>query len=438
MSMLRRPDWVTVEAALAAMLDAVAPLGVETVPLLEAAGRVLGAAAIAPIDIPPWDNSAMDGFAARAADVAGASEAAPMRLRLAGAIPAGGFPDQPLARGTVIKIMTGAPVPPGADSVVRIEHTRALPDGTIEVHSEADSGGNIRPRGEDMHAGETVMGPGTLLRPQEIGVLASMGAAQVAVHARPRVAVLATGDELVDVTGFPEVVAGRRIVNSNSYALHAALGASGCVPLLLGIARDDEASLRAHLQGALDADALITTAGASVGEHDLVKDVLEALGMAVRFWRVRMRPGSPFSFGTIARPGRTMLPVFGLPGNPVSAVVTFEVLVRPVLRRMAGRSDVYPFTLPVRTAEAIPSRRGLMRFLRAALEQDAHGEWRARLTGAQGSGMLTSLVRAAALLVVPETRDSLAEGELAMALPLGSGDAAQSGPGFEVREGADE
>jgi len=437
-SSARNADWVTVPQAIRIMLDAVQPLGAETVPLLAAAGRVLASAASSPIEMPPWDNSGMDGFAAHAADLEAASEDTPVRLRLAGSIPAGGFPAGPLARGTVMKIMTGAPVPPGADTVVRVEHTRELSDGTVEVLDASDLRRNIRPRGEDMRVGETVILAGQLLRPQEVGVLASMGVAQVTVQRQPRVAVLATGDELVDVTGFAEVLAGRRIVNSNSYALHAGLAATGCVPWLLGIARDDEASLRERLRPALEADALITTAGASVGEHDRVKDVLETLGLSLSFWRVRMRPGSPFSFGTIERAGRTPLPVFGLPGNPVSAVVTFEVLVRPVLRWLLGRSDVYPFTLRVRAAERIPSRRGLTHFLRAVLEQREDGEWWARLTGAQGSGMLTSLVRAAALLVVPETKDALAEGEQALALPLTGADAAQRTPGFGRLEGENE
>jgi molybdopterin molybdotransferase len=204
--------------------------------------------------------------------------------------------------------------------------------------------------------------------------------------------------------------------------------------VLLGIASDTEPSLRAALEPAFDADALITTAGASVGEHDLVKDVLETMGLSLHFWRVRMRPGSPFSFGMLERPGRPAMPVFSLPGNPVSAVVTFEVLVRPVLRRMLRRRDVYPVTKRVRTAERISSRRGLMHFLRVALEQDETGEWRARLTGSQGSGLLTSLVRASALLVVPETRDALEEGETAIALPLPGMDAAQAAPGFALEE----
>ena len=428
----RAADWVTVTDAIASMLAAVEPTALEAVPLEEADGRILGESTNSPIDMPPWDNSGMDGYAAHAADVRGASAAAPVRLSLAESVPAGGFPTAPLARGTVVRVMTGAPVPDGADSVIRVEHARAIADDLIEITDDFDCGRNIRPLGEDLRAGETVLGSGVLLRAGEVGVLASMGVARPHVHRRPEVAVLSTGDELVELVDFDQVRAGRRIVNSNTYALVAGLRELGCVPRSLGIARDDRASLRAHLARALDADALITSAGASVGEHDLVKDVLEELGMEVRFWRVQMRPGSPFSFGTIARPGRAALPVFGLPGNPVSAVVTFEVLVRPVLRRLAGRSAVYPRTLRVRAAETIPSKRGLMHFLRVRLEQDAAREWRARLTGAQGSGMLTSLVRADALLVVPATQACVEAGAIAVALPLHGIDAAQAAAGFEL------
>jgi molybdopterin molybdotransferase len=245
------------------------------------------------------------------------------------------------------------------------------------------------------------------------------------------VAVLATGDELVEVGEFAEVLAGRRIVNSNSHALAAGLRALGAMPQLLGIAADDAPSLRARLAEGLDADALIVTAGASVGDHDRVKDVLEELGVRTGFWRVRMRPGSPFGFGTLAR-GAAVLPVFSLPGNPVSAVVTFEVLVAPVLRRLLGCRAVYPRTLRVRAAEPIPSKRGLMHFLRVALEQDGSGTWLARLTGAQGSGMLTSLVRGDALLIVPETSDGVAAGEAAIALPLWGIREGQTAPRFEM------
>ena len=224
--------------------------------------------------------------------------------------------------------------------------------------------------------------------------------------------------------GLEEAVAGRRIINSNSYALAAGVRAAGGDARLLGIARDDAADLRARLAGAMDADVLITTAGASVGDHDLVKDVLQQLGMDVLFWRVQMRPGSPFSFGLIRRDGQAPMPVFGLPGNPVSAVVTFELLVRPALRRMQGRLAVYPPTQRVRLAEAVESKPGMTHFLRATLDRSGSFPL-ARLTGAQGSGILTSVARADALLVVPLDVERIGEGEEAVAVLLGSGDEAE-------------
>ena len=428
----RAPDWLSVTEALAHMLAQVAPLGTVRAALGAAGGRILAEPVIAPLDLPPWDNSGMDGYAVLAADVRGASEAAPVQLRIAGAVLAGQLATTPLERGTAIRIMTGAPVPPGADSVVRIEHTRAEGEQVVVVLSDADAGRNIRPRGEDIRAGETVLAAGTLVRASEAGVLASLGIADVPVQRAPHVAVLATGDELVDVTEFAEVVAGRRIVNSNTYALQAALHSLGAVVEPLGIARDTRASLHACLERALGADALIVTAGASVGEHDLVKDVLEDMGMSAGFWRVRMRPGSPFGFGTVRRGQGPPLPVFSLPGNPVSTVVTFEVLVRPVLRRLLGCARLYPTTVRVHAAEPIPSRPGLMHFLRVRLAQDGSGTWQARLTGAQGSGMLTSLTRADALLIVPESSAGLAAGEPALALPLWATDGAQAAPRFEM------
>jgi molybdopterin molybdotransferase len=244
------------------------------------------------------------------------------------------------------------------------------------------------------------------------------------VARRPRIGLLATGDELTDLDGYDDVLAGRRIVNSNSYALHASAVAVGAEPVILGIAHDDPASLREHLAPALDLDALVTTAGASVGDHDVVKDALEELGMRTAFWRVRIRPGSPFSFGVIPREGRPPLPVFGLPGNPVSAVVTFEILVKPAVRRMLGRRRLYPHTVRVRAAHRIQSSPGLVRFLRVTLEpgEDA---WLARLTGEQGSGILTSVARADALLVVPIDVEVIDEGEWATAVPLASPDVSQ-------------
>ncbi len=428
-----RADWLSIPDALERILRAVRPLPAERVPLSDALGRVLAGPAASPIDQPPWDNSAMDGFAVRAADIRGASADAPATLAVVDDIPAGGFPTRPIGPGEAAKIMTGAPVPEGADSVVRVEHTDAWAGtqrgagrpGAVRVFSDGDAGRNIRSRGEDVRAGREVLEAGRVLRPAEIGLLAATGHAEVAVHRRPRIAILANGDELVDLDRFDEVTAGRRIINSNSYALAAAVVATGGQPLTLGIAADDPASLRERLEAGSAADALVTTAGASVGEHDLIKDVLGELGFTLDFWRVRMRPGSPFSFGLLRG-----VPVFGLAGNPVSALVTFEVLVRPAIRRMLGRRALHDPTVRVRVAERIPGAKGLTHFPRARLEPDGAGGLLARLTGPQGSGILSSVAAADALLVVPEGVAAVEPGGHVPAIPLSAADAAAPDLGF--------
>ena len=422
----RAASWIGLEAAREQILAAIAPTNAEQCTLDEALGRVLAQAVVSPLDLPPWDNSGMDGFAVRSADIEGASADIPARLALIESVQAGGMATRSVGAHEAIKITTGAPVPAGADTVVRVEHTRE--DGTtVVVFSDADAQRNIRPRGEDVAANQIAVNAGTVLRAGEIGLLASVGCARVRVHRRPVVAILSTGDELVDVDHFDEVLAGRRIVNSNSYALAAAVRSIGAVPWSLGIARDDRADLRAHLMRSLDADVLVTSAGASVGEHDLVKDVLEELGAETNFWRVRIRPGSPFSFGRLQH-----VPVFGLPGNPVSAVVTFEILVKPALRRMLGRHALYSPVVSARLAQDVVSRTGLTQFMRVTLEQAPAG-LSARLTGPQGSGMLSSIARADGLMVVPEDVDMLQTGSEVKIVRLLAADDAQTEPGFQTR-----
>jgi molybdopterin molybdotransferase len=428
--MQRAADWLTVEDALARVLDSVAPLPPEDVPLLDALGGVLASAIVSPIDHPPWDNSAMDGFAVRSSDVMGATPDRPRVLRVVESVPAGGFPTREVGAGEAIRIMTGAPIPAGADGVVRVEHTRDAGAGSVEIVNDMDAGRNLRPKGEDVQAGAAVMGAGRRLRAADIGLLATMGQATVPLHRRPRVAILATGDELVDLDAFGEVIAGRRIVNSNSYALAAAVRATGGEAILLGIARDERSSIAAHLARSLDADVLVTTAGASVGDHDVVKDALIDAGFVLDFWRVQMRPGSPFSYGWLPRTSRAPLPVFGLPGNPVSALVTFEVFVRPAMRRLAGRSDVFSRTARVRAGRHIQSKRGLTHFLRARLERSDDGMPLAVLTGPQGSGLVSSMANADALLVVPLDVDRVDAGEMVNAILLEPSDAAQTEPGY--------
>ena len=409
----RQADWLTAGEALERILAAVQPLPPENVPLAEALGRALAETVVSPIDQPPWDNSGMDGFACRAEDVAGACPEGPLRLIVIENVPAGAFPSQAVGPRQAVRLMTGAPLPAGADSVVRLEHTYALSGASIAVVQDQDAGRNVRQKGEDLRRGQVVLEAGRVLRPAEIGILASVGRTQPQVHRRARVAILSNGDELVDVDQFEQVLAGRRIVSSNSHSLAAAVRAAGGRPKVLGIARDTRESLREHLARIGGADILVTTAGASVGDHDLMKDVLEELGYALDFWRVKIQPGSPFSFGRL---GDVL--VFGLPGNPVSALVTFEALVRPAIRKLHGRRDVYPPAVTVTAAERIESRPGLMRLLRATLESDGAGGWRARLTGPQGSGILSSVAGADALLILPIDTAVVEPGTVLRALPL--------------------
>jgi molybdopterin molybdotransferase len=316
--------------------------------------------------------------------------------------------------------MTGAPVPAGADGVVRIEHTEreAGPGGErVRVLSEEDAGRNLRPRGQDVQRGAVVLHAGMVLRPAALGLAAAVGRARLRVVRRPLVGVLSSGDELVEVDDFEEVLAGRRIVSSNGHVLAAQLAEMGAEVRPLGIARDDPASLREHLRRAEGCDALVTSAGVSVGEHDHLRSTLRDFGLRLAFWRVRMRPGSPFAFGHLD--GLGGIPWFGLPGNPVSAMVTFEVLARPALLRMAGHREVAAPTLPVRLLDDYPQKPGLTHFPRVILHQGP--ETTASLTGPQGSGLLSSGAAADALLVVPEDRPGAAAGEVLPAIRIGRG-----------------
>jgi molybdopterin molybdotransferase len=428
---VRDADWLDIDAALSIMLREVASLGTETVPLDRTFARTLAQAVVSPIDQPPWDNSAMDGFALLASDVRDASAATPVTLEVVEDIPAGALPRVVVQAGRASRIMTGAPMPAGADSVIRLEHTRPVEPVSaggrprVAVLRSDDAGRNVRFRGEDIRAGATVLEPGRQLRAGEVGVLAMVGCTTPVVYRRPRVALLATGDELVEPDRIADVMAATHIINSNTPALSAGLRATDCEPLPLGIARDDMSDLRTRLEGALDADALITTAGASVGDHDLVKSALEEMGCETLFWRVRIRPGSPFSFGILRSRSDGVIPVFGLPGNPVSALVTFEILVRPVLRRMLGRTHIHPRTELALAGEDVRSPAGLVRFLRVQLTAAEDGRQRAHLTGPQGSGILTSMAAADALLIVPVDVARIPKGTPVRVVRLGVGDEAQ-------------
>lgn len=403
---------LTVHEASARITSGIDPLPVERVPLLDALGRVLAAPATAPYTLPHWDNSAMDGYAVRAVDVAGAGGDQQVKLTVLETIAAGGFPTRALSAGTCSRIMTGAPLPEGCDGVIRVEDT----DGgleIVEIRSDRDAGRNLRPKGEDFRAGEVVLPAGTPIAPAQLGILASLGQAALDVHRRPRVAIAGSGDELVDLDRFAEVLAGRKIVSSNSYTLSALVTSAGGIPNVLGNAADSPDSLREVLLRSAGADLIVTSAGASVGEFDYTRSVLASLGASLDFWRVRMRPGAPIGFGRL---GST--PWIGLPGNPVSAMVTFELFVRPVIRRMLGYHRIFRRPVPVRLEEPVTIGARLTHFLRAIVSVAADGSLSARLTGPQGSGILTSMSSANALLVIPEAEPRVEAGAIRHALIL--------------------
>jgi molybdopterin molybdotransferase len=363
--------------------------------------------------LPAWDNSAMDGYAVRGADIDAASADHPVSLRVLETVAAGRFATQPVGDGEAIRIMTGAPIPDGADTVVRVEDTDG---GTVRVlvRNARDARRNVRPRGEDFCEGDSLLDRGAPLGAAQLGVLASIGRSTVDVHRRPRVAIMGSGDELVDVDGFHEVLAGRKIVSTNGYTLQALVRDAGGEPVNLGVATDDPASLKNHLQRAGGCDLVLTSAGVSVGEFDYTREVVQSLGAEMKFWRVRMRPGAPLGFGLLGS-----APWIGLPGNPVSAMVTFELFVRPVLRRMLGHTQLFRRPVPVVLEERVTIGARLTHFLRAIVSTGNGGLVTARLTGPQGSGILTSMSRANALLVVPEDRPVVEAGETLHALPLG-------------------
>ncbi|HJU65329.1 MAG TPA: gephyrin-like molybdotransferase Glp [Gemmatimonadaceae bacterium] len=394
------------------ILASVRPLAVERVPLLNALGRVLATSVTAPLTIPPWDNSAMDGYAVKASDIESVSAERPVTLAVLETVAAGAFPSRRVEAGSATRIMTGAPLPEGADTVVRVEDT----DGGLErvtVRSARDAKKNLRYRGEDIRAGSVALEAGTPIGPAQIGVLSSVGAATVDVHRAPRVAFLSSGDELVDLDRFAEAMDGTRIVSSNSYTLHAGIRAAGGEPVNLGIARDDPVDLRDRLMRSAGCDLLVTSAGVSVGEFDFVREVLEALGAEMRFWKVRMRPGAPLGFGVLSG-----IPWIGLPGNPVSTLVTFELFVRPAMRRMLGHTRLFRRQVTVTLEERVTIGARLTHFLRAVVTAHDDGRQTARLTGPQGSGILTSMSTANALLIVPEDRPAIEAGEPAQALML--------------------
>lgn len=390
---------LSVEEALQRILAVVHALDDEEIETPAALGRVLAEDVRAEFDVPPFPNSAMDGYAVRAADIADAAPDHPVELRVIADVPAGDAQGITVEPGSASRIMTGAPLPPGADTIVPVEMTdepwtrgdRPLPE-RVRVFRSAAPQAHIRPAGEDIRRGETVLRRGVRLRPQEIGVLAALGRPHVRVVRRPRVAILATGDELVEISA---PLGPGQIHDTNSYTLAALVEGSGGIPLRLGIARDRLDEVRAKLRAGLEqgADLFLSSAGVSVGAYDVVKAAIEAEG-ELAFWRVNMRPGKPLAFARIGG-----APFLGLPGNPVSAVVSFEIFARPAILKMGGRAALSRPRVKVVLDEPVRSD-GRESYLRAVVTR-RDDQYHAVITGPQSSGILTSLVRANALLIIP-------------------------------------
>jgi molybdopterin molybdotransferase len=406
---------ISVEEALERILSFVSVLEPEEKPILDALGQVVAEDVASGMNIPPYDNTAMDGYAVRAEDTTGAAAAAPVTLRVIGELAAGYLFDGRVEPGTAVRIMTGAPMPLGADAVVPFEETDeqegrafgsfAKSRGQVGILKAAQPGANVRHAAEDVQQGQVIIKRGAVLHPAQIGVLASLGMPTVSVYRRPVVAVLSTGDEVREPG---QALRPGQIYDSNAYSIAALVTACGGVPRRLGIAKDTVDALTEKLREGLDADLLVTSAGVSRGDYDVVKDVLAKEG-EINFWTVRMRPGKPLAFGSFSSGGRRV-PHIGLPGNPVSSMVSFELFGRPAILKMLGRTDLdRPFVRAI-ADEAIPNTDGRRVFARAIVS-NRDGRYHAALTGPQGSGILTSMAVANALAVVPEDVPGIRAGE---------------------------
>ena len=384
------------------VLDAALTLGCEKVGLLDALDRVLGEDIIAPRDNPPWNNSAMDGFAVRWDDIKKEHEITkPAELKIIEDVAAGDVATKSVGRGEAIRIMTGAPVPGGADTVVRVEFTEPS-ETTVRIFQPEPQGANIRPKGEDVKEGECIIAKGTQLRPAEIGMLAILAKSFVLVHQRPRVAILSTGDELADLD---EKFDENKIVNSNSYGIAAAVQEAGGIPLLLGIAKDTPESLKEKIAQGLGCNIIVLSGGVSMGDYDFTKVVFSELGADMHFWKLAIRPGQPLAFGKIQ--GKL---AFGLPGNPVSSMVTFEQLVRLAIMKMGGHRHLERPTVEAVFKEKFSKHPDRRHFLRGILAHE-DGQLTVKTTGPQGSGILTSMVKANGLIDIAEEIEKVNPGD---------------------------
>lgn len=410
---------ISVEAALETILEKISPIGIEEAPLARSFGRVLAESVRSPVQVPPFANSAMDGYAVVAAASQGASRSAPVRLQVIDNVPAGATPARKIVPGTAARIMTGAPLPEGADAVIRFEETSeyiaspGLGEDEVLLYQAVQPGDNVRLAGEDIKAGQVLLEAGHRLRPQDVGVLAAIGQARVRVYRRPKVAILATGDELV---GVEEPIGPGQIRNSNEYVQAALVEKYGGEAIMLGIARDTVQDLTAKIRQGLaqQVDLFLTSAGVSVGDFDIVKTVLASEG-EMQFWQVAIKPGKPLAFGWLQGDGPArQIPLIGLPGNPVAAMIAFEVFARPAILKLGGQPGWQKMTLKARLDEPVTNS-GRRHYMRAFVYRE--GDFyrvTTRDSGVQvqGSGILTSMVWANSLVVVPEGENHLPEGAL--------------------------
>jgi molybdopterin molybdotransferase len=392
---------ISVEKALKTILVNFRPLGLEKINILEAQRRVIGEDIFAPHNIPFADNSAMDGYAVRHIDTKGTTQDKPLQLKIIEDIPAGKVALKKIKKGEAARIMTGAVIPEGSDSVIRQEDSKKHGKTVIIYYSSVRKGQNIRFAGEDVRKGELVVKKGSALRPADIGMLAALGKAFISVYQKPRVAIMSTGDELVDIETDPPL---GKIINSNSYSLAAQVLECGGIPVMLGISKDKKFDLQEKFKTALHADVIISSGGVSVGDFDFVKDVMGEIGNAMHFWQVAMRPGKPLAFGAIEG-----IPLFGLPGNPVSAMVSFEQFVRPSLLKMQGQTKIFRHILKAICAEEFQKQAGFKHFIRAIVKKEKD-QYIASVTGDQGSGILKSMVMANALIVMGENETRIKKG----------------------------
>ncbi len=395
---------LTVTQALERVHAVIPTMGTEQVPLADAFGRVLAVDVISERDVPPWDNSAMDGYALIAADTASGQA----ELKLLELIGAGDYPTQTVVRGAASQIMTGAPMPQGADAVVMVEKTNGASEGSVQIHQLAAAGQNVRRRGADIAVGQTVLTAGMVLTPAQVGLISSLGRPTVQVVRRPVVAILSTGDEVVQ-PGIP--LEPGQIYSSNNIALVGLVRAAGCVALDLGTAEDTLPAITKAISSAMDqADVVVTTGGVSMGVFDYVRDAYANLGADIDFWKVAMKPGKPLAYGIVQRDGRT-IPLFGLPGNPVSCLVNFLQFVRPVLAASQRRPARFLPVIEAVATEPVTVRTGRAKLIRVVLERTDSGFAFCR-TGTQSSGVLTSMARAHGLLLVGPDSTGVPEGQV--------------------------